>query len=481
MITLGTDEQFRVVREFLLERYSEDVVAAGLGVASVREFADRPEGKPLRDPLLRLFFAGAAVALSELRVVLPADVGEAMTRMGLLRIEGDRASADVMLYPMRGVHLISDRFMNVDGSPAGGDREFVYFALTGNTQAYLDSLPEERCGSFLDIGGGCGAGALAQAPFVRSSCSSDISERCTVYAEFNKRLNGIQNVEVVQGSLFDPVQGRTFDRIGCHPPYDMTQGTPWVFADGGSDGEFVIRGAIEGLPAHLNAGGEFIALFRAADCSGRPLEMRVREWLGESHADFDIALVERQSTTAREHAFASSMSVGGDASVYQACMEQYDRMQVERLVYCTVLIRRRQLAAAPLTLRRRMGTSAGYAELRWLLEWERSAPEFDVSPATFRVSPDVEVVVRHRAQYGRLQAADYKLVTTAPFADEADCPQWVALLISEFDGEKTAAEVFDQMRSNGPIERFQFSAAVKRLVSLGVLQPASGSRITSSS
>jgi hypothetical protein len=175
------------------------------------------------------------------------------------------------------------------------------------------------------------------------------------------------------------------------------------------------------------------------------------------------------------------MSLGGDASVFRACIEQYDRMQVEQLVYCSLLIRRKEVASPALTLRRRMGKSAGYSELRWLLEWERSAPEFDVSPATFRLSPDVEVVVRHRARFGKLQAADYKLVTSTPFADEADCPQWVALLISEFDGEKTAAEVFDQMRQNGPIQRNQFSAAVKRLVSLGVLQPASGSRITSSS
>jgi hypothetical protein len=128
-----------------------------------------------------------------------------------------------------------------------------------------------------------------------------------------------------------------------------------------------------------------------------------------------------------------------------------------------------------------MGRSLSYAELRWLFEWERTAPEMDISAATFRLSPDVEVVVKHRSQYGRLQPVDYRLVTSSPFSSEAECPQWVALLISEFDGRKTASEIFEEMRRNGPIEGHQFSAAVKRLVSLGVLQPASGSRITSSS
>jgi hypothetical protein len=477
----GTRDQFRTVREYLRDRYNEEIVAAALGVASVRQFGDRPDGTPIRDPLVKLFFGGAAVLIGDLRPVLPADVAESMSRMGLLRTEGDRAWSPVMIYPTRGIHLISDRFTGVDGSPAGNDREFVYFALTPNTQAYLDTLPDDRCGSFLDIGGGCGAGALLQARVTGTSWSTDISERCTLYAEFNRLLNNIENVRIEQGSLYEPAAERTFDRIGCHPPYDMTQGTPWVFADGGADGEFVIRGAVAGLPRYLNEGGEFIALFRAADCAGKPLEIRVREWLGDAHDAFDLALVERDSSTAQEHAFASAMSAGGDASVYRACMEQYTRMQVERLVYCSLLIRRKQVAAPPLTLRRRMGKTVESAELRWLLAWERAAPELDISAATFRVSPDIEVVVKHRARYGRLQPANYRLVSLSPFSDEAECPQWVALLISEFDGQKTASEIFEQMRRNGPIERHQFSAAVKRLLSLGVLQPASGSSITSSS
>jgi hypothetical protein len=145
VITLGTSEQFRIVREYLQYRYSEDIVAAALGVASVRQFDQRPEGKPIRDALVRLLFAGAAVPLSEARPVIPSEVGEAMAVMGLLRVEGGRVWSPVMLYPMRGLHLVSDRFTNVDGSSASGDREFVYFALTPNSQSFLDTLPDDRC------------------------------------------------------------------------------------------------------------------------------------------------------------------------------------------------------------------------------------------------------------------------------------------------------------------------------------------------
>jgi methylase of polypeptide subunit release factors len=32
-------------------------------------------------------------------------------------------------------------------------------------------------------------------------------------------LNDVSNVTVLQGDLYDPVQGQRFDRITIHPPY----------------------------------------------------------------------------------------------------------------------------------------------------------------------------------------------------------------------------------------------------------------------
>lgn len=474
MITLVQPDAFQRVRRFLRERYSEEIVAAALGVASVREFDQRKERQPIRDPLVRLFFAGAAVPFHEIRPSLPTDVAADMSDMGLIRASGGIVSAPIVLYPFFDLHLISDSFLNADGTKTDRDREFVYFALTANTLNYVDSLPDDSTGSFLDVGGGCGAAALLQAPLVSECWSSDISGRCTLYAEFNRRLNDIPNVNAVEGSLYDPVKNRRFDRIGCHPPYDMTAVTPWEFADGGDDGEFVIRGTISGLGEHLAPGGDFVALFRAADRRGRPLEVRVREWLGEAEAEFDIALVVRDVIFPEEHAFSCVMSLSGGFDLFKTCMERYRQMEVEKLVYCSLLIRRRDSSAPPLTLRRTMGRHAGFAEMRWLLDWERSAPATDILPSTFRVSPEIELVVKHRTRNGHLQPVDYSVVTSAPFRDEADCPQWLALLISEFDGHRTAAEIYESMRSTTPLQPQHFTMAVKRLISLGVLQPGSG-------
>src|SRR3954453_17583504 len=210
MIRIGEPQQFRQMREFLRSRFSEEIVAAALGVASVRDFDKREPGRPIRDPLVRMFFAGAAVPLTELQPVLPHSLGKTMADLGLITGSDTHAWCTVVLYPMHGLHLISDRFTQPDGSPFSGDREFVYFALTANTQNYIEALPTERGASFLDIGAGCGAAALIQARYVDHPVSSDISPRSSLFAEFNRQLNDIQNVAVVEGSLYEPVADAYF-------------------------------------------------------------------------------------------------------------------------------------------------------------------------------------------------------------------------------------------------------------------------------
>ena len=473
MITLGRDEHFRLIRDYLRERYTEPYVTAALGVPSLAAFTERDPRRQLHDPLTRLLFAGAVVSLAELRTVMPAPVMDAFGSLGLLRFADEQNRylwCTVVLYPLSGLHFISDRMVLPDGSPLS-DPEFVYFALTPNTLRYMRTLPAYATDSFLDIGSGCGAAALAQSSYAGVSVASDISAKSTLYAEFNRLLNGLSNVEVVNGSIYAPVNGRQFTRIGCHPPYDLSTTVKWTFADGGDDGETVIRSTVAGLPQHLAPGGEFIAQFRAADCADAPLEKRLRNWLGERHAEFDIVLVVRETSTVHEHLFNAVIKAGAGLDVYRSCMAEFAERGVQQLAYGNVLMRRKQFGSDPITVRKNIGQKCEYAELRWALDWGEAGVGVDLHASPLRVSPDVELDVRHRAgANGHLQAAEYTLVTSSPFREELPCSEWVAMLISEFDGRRTAAQVFERMRQHGALEPAQFESAVQRLVAMGVLR-----------
>lgn len=450
-------------------------------MADIQHFDQRDPRSPIRDPLIRLFLGGAALTTNELKPALPNHIAEILSDLGVISGKGDRVWATVLLYPAWGLHMISDRFTSPDGGPFLPDREFVYFALTANTIRYINSLPDRQCDSFLDVGAGCGAAALVQSQYAGMAVAADISERCTLYGEFNRRLNRIENVQVLQGSLYEPVSGRTFDRIGCHPPYDASTAAQWTFADGGGEeGEGVIRGVIAGLAEHLSPGGEFTSQFRAADLEGKPLERRVREWIGERNEEFDIAVIEREIVTPEELATSSVLLDGSSRSEANERLNAMKKAGTQQFAYCQFLIRRKAISGEPLTLRRKLGRRAGYEELRWLLEYGPARPPADWSSVILQPSPEMTILVKHRAASEGLVPFEYRLVTDTPFATDTVCPQWIPLLISECNGERSGAEVLSRMRHHGPLEETQFTAALGYLISLGVLRPVLGSRITRS-
>ena len=54
--------------------------------------------------------------------------------------------------------------------------------------------------------------------------------------------------------------------------------------------EQILRRLVEGVPRHLRPGGSFYTFVTAADCEGQPFEDRLRLWLGEAQAEFDVVL-----------------------------------------------------------------------------------------------------------------------------------------------------------------------------------------------
>ena len=177
-----------------------------------------------------------------------------------------------ILFATRGMVLASDRVSSLDRAPLPPDADVVYPAAIENTVAFMSTLPETPCDALLDVGTGSGVAALDGARYARHAWGTDIAARSVQFAEFNRRLNGIQNATMLQGDLYAPVEGLTFDRIVTHPPYVPARKNTMIFRDGGEDGEQILRGIVEGLPRFLRPGGRFYTLVVAADCEGQWFE-----------------------------------------------------------------------------------------------------------------------------------------------------------------------------------------------------------------
>ncbi len=489
-LRLGDDAAFRCAREFLDQcGYTAEAAADRIGFARLDQLAQftlcdqakRERNLRIRDPLnaaVKLFLCGQIMDQAELGGLVPTEVLAALEALGLIERDGAMLFSPVLLYPAHGLYLASDRYMNPDGSPVATGHNFVFLVLQRNASDFIASLPGTPCDTFLDLGSGCGvAGLWAAHNVARQAWCTDVNSRATHFAEFNRRLNQIGNVAIAAGDLYEPVRGLRFDRIACHPPYAMTTKPGYIYADGGEDGEVLLRRMIQGAPAHLTPGGILTSFQVATDREEEPLEQRVRGWLGEQNSEFDVAVLIDEYLEPMTYAagtIASGPSAPGELTHYQ---ELFARLRVERIVYGAVFVRRHpRPGMTPFTTRRARSPQTTRPAIAWMLDWASAAAQPGrnalLLEARPQPSPHAELDVRHRVRDGSLKPVDYTFRTASPFDTVLNCRSWMAYLFSRCDGQRTGAELFAEVASHLPEGAGQkhFLDALSALISGGFLE-----------
>lgn len=120
----------------------------------------------------------------------------------------------------------------------------------------------------LDLACGNGMVSIAMAPKAKNVIACDIDDRSVELTIKNVSLNERSNVEVRQGDLFVPVEGKQFDVITCSPPamptppdHEETIANQSLTHEGGPDGWSLIGRIIPGVPKHLKSGGRFVLVY----------------------------------------------------------------------------------------------------------------------------------------------------------------------------------------------------------------------------
>jgi carbamoyltransferase len=278
-----------------------------------------------------------------------------LQEVNLIKIheEGATCQATVRIEPVKKLLVCADRFPQRSSSIEPSLRpDHVYRPWDFSAQLYTRIVPHTRCESFLEMCCGSGYVCLTAAQhFAQSVCGVDINPRAIRFAEFNKKLNGIENVTTYCGNLFKPVQSRTFDRIVAHPPYVPALVDSVTYRDGGVDGERISTDLIRGIPGHLSDGGEFHSYLVLSDRVDAPAELRVRKMLGEYAQEFDVALL-----ILAERSPASYLLKRTDPNPFTDEYEQkYDACRQLGIVkfLSTVLTIRSRRGVSPTTFRNR--------------------------------------------------------------------------------------------------------------------------------
>lgn len=486
MPRIGSPAEFAAARRVFEDNgYTYANLCARLGVKRLHEYrmpaAAEIFARPVEDGLAvldRLFCQGLHLERSVVERYLTSVGRAALCDVGLLASdpsdpEFDSASAQVL--PFFDGLFASDRFCTPSGAPLDPPPDAVYAALFENTCNFVARIPDTPCEALLDLGTGAGVAAICKSASARQVWATDITSRAVHFTEFNRRLNGSENVATLAGDLYEPVRGLTFDRIVCHPPYVAAESDTVIYRDGGKDGEQIFRRIVEGLPEFLRRGGTCYALLMATDREGEPFERRILKWLGKYADEFDILVACDVAQEPMEF-LQTAQKITRVEREYRRIL--YRETLTTAVLYCSAAIRRRRKEGPGIVRRAFVGSSVRGEDLDFYLAWNAVA----ASPAGFEMlwnarpvlSAHCEFIVTHRVREGRLTPEQFELRTNGPFRSQGKAPGWVQAIFLNCDGKSTWGDCFEKCKSEGAISpaisQEEFARMLIVLVSTGALE-----------
>lgn len=268
--------------------YTADALLDALG-ADAHAALTRSEPVPVRRAardagelglLARLFLLGddcpaAAVAAA----LAPVDLDHAV-RAGLLDRDGEMVRAALDLRPMDlgdgNVWVVSD----LDGAmrPRATAPDHV-LGVGHASLSLLRGTPTATADTVLDVGTGCGIQALHAAGYAAEVTATDVNPRALDLAAATFALNEAA-VDLRAGSWFEPVAGRTFDRVVANPPFVVGRArVEHTYRDSGLDLDGASELMISRAADHLNPGGTASMLASWLHVTGQDWRSRVASWL----------------------------------------------------------------------------------------------------------------------------------------------------------------------------------------------------------
>ncbi|MGD0613621.1 MAG: class I SAM-dependent methyltransferase [Anaerolineales bacterium] len=201
-----------------------------------------------QDTAKTLFLRGEAIAVDQAAQVLPDRDFDTLVRSGLMREDSGRVCSYFKVQSYQGLVFLSD-FPYRHKAP-----DFVL--PIGPAGHYLAGLTIRRqVASVLDLGCGCGVQSLLAARHCTRVTATDINPRALSFTRLNSELNGVSNIEILQGSYFEPVEGRRFDLIVANLPYVIAPEKWVIYRNTDRPGDASVRRLIQEIPAHLSEGG----------------------------------------------------------------------------------------------------------------------------------------------------------------------------------------------------------------------------------
>lgn len=251
--------------------------------------------------LIRLWLLQQPVPACDLSDVLPV---ERMVAAQLLERDGDRVRALVDIRPYGSPDdgasgwVMSDLITTLDGRCAPPRPDSV-LGISPASVTLAQLTIRRPVGRTLDLGTGSGVQSLHLARHADHVVATDLNPRALDHARWTAALSGV-DLDLREGSLYEPVAGERFDLIVTNPPYVMSppsKGPRLVYREGTLAGDGLVRAVVSQAADHLNPGGTLQVLGNWA-VTEEPWAERLAGWIPSG---CDALIMERERLSAYEY------------------------------------------------------------------------------------------------------------------------------------------------------------------------------------
>jgi methylase of polypeptide subunit release factors len=275
----------------VVERLGQLLKKTGFGGSPHSELARLPGGMPEPEVLMAagradavplatlvtLFDREAAVAPGILEQALEGLTIAQLVDAGLLETYNGDVRARVKVNVLDGLLVAGDPVRASD-SP-----DYV-LTVTPASVAVAGSTIRRRAKTVLDLGTGSGVQALLAARHGRTVTGVDINGHALSCAAISQKLNGVRNVEWMQGDWFEPVRGKRFDLIVVNPAIIITPDHTVLYRDSRVRAQELSRHLVSQSAEHLNEGGFATLLCHWTNPQGA-WDYAPREWVADLGCD----------------------------------------------------------------------------------------------------------------------------------------------------------------------------------------------------
>jgi SAM-dependent methyltransferase len=486
-------EECRQVRQvFAAADYTEARILRLLGSAPTSIFGTqklpwllrRTSGGTALQTLIRLFILGQPASREAARAAVAPMTVDKWAEIGLLVPQSANVKAELQMRCFQDMILAYDFARWTD---AGLRPDFVMGVSPSSL--FLASLTvRRRIREALDLGCGSGIQAFLAARHSEHVVATDLSPRALAVAQFNARLNGISNVEFLQGDMFAPVEGRAFDLIVSNPPFVISPDQVHLFLNPGSEGDEFCRRLTMEAPRYLSEGGFCVFNANWEITGTQDWRERPTAWLQGSGCD---AWVLHQNTrTPSEYAeffIEAGYSNAPDCSRhFDRWLEYYAARGIAGIAAGNFILRRRsapknwlRLDELPKNVSADNGADVlRLFELRDFLEKVESDEDF--LQVRFTLGPDVRLERVYQADRGEWRGIAGRISRTTGFQYAAELDEPSAAILAHCDGKHTVTQLLEEIAALRQAEVKAVTPMAlgifRRMVEQGFLIPVGESR-----